>query len=143
MLDPKRLSIYNIALMQSIDFKNESKKFYTIAKELDELIRFAEKAKEAAEEQGDQLDSLANCESEIQDCDPEDTEGLEELKTELARAMRELADPCRASSSSARFNKPSLETLLSLCKDFGNFESFKSPIIEIARQKDDADRQKF
>lgn len=127
--------------MKMLTAKDEAAKFGRLAEDLDKLIAYATLAKEKADEMEDNLKTYARMLDDKSNLDPDDENDVEwgkELEENLARAEKELVDPLKGSRIRRR---SSLRTLLSLCKDYGDYSGFTSPMIDRAEAEEDAERR--
>lgn len=123
--------------MKMLTAKQESVNFGRLAENLDKLIAYATKAKEQAEEMEHDLKRYAGQLDDLSRLDPEDKDDAEwgvELAENIARYEAEMLVPIQRNGR----GRPGLATLLSLCKDYGDYSGFKSELLDKAEAEKNA-----
>lgn len=128
--------------LKMLNAKDEAAKFARLAADLESLINFATQAKDKAEEMESNLKTIAGQYEDAENLDmtnESDVEWSKELTKNIASGESQLADPLKGGKPGYR--KPSLHTLLSLIKDYGNYEGFKSALLDRAEVEERAENK--
>lgn len=120
------------------DLRQEQDKFARLCSQMDDLIRWAEKAKQMADEMHDNIKSLRLAREQVEALDPNDPNDVEweaEFKDNLARAEDNLLEPITGSPwGSGQRQKFGLSTMLSFINDHASTEGFESKLLELAKE---------